>query len=171
MFVFEDAGHAAGDRLTPPGEGPMSRRNCRIRQNRDCGSVRCGANRGGTRGGRDPHSGTRADGIRLALFRPHTGDLRGMHVGRTHHGGGCTGIRRLARFRAHHPPSWPRQGADEKEICTTGVTFFCGMRLCPCTDLRNRGIDWSGYQRQPHKLYNVGSNPTPTTNHCSDVAQ
>ena len=31
------------------------------------------------------------------------------------------------------------------------------------------GIDWSGSQRQPHKLQDVGSNPTPATN--SDVVQ
>ena len=44
-----------------------------------------------------------------------------------------------------------------------GVTLSHRMRLCWCVDLRNSGIDWSGCQRQPHKLYNVGSNPTPVT--------
>ena len=43
------------------------------------------------------------------------------------------------------------------------------MRLCRWIDLRKGGIDWSGYQRQPHKLHDVGSNPTPATN--SDVTQ
>ena len=38
------------------------------------------------------------------------------------------------------------------------------MRLCRWIDLRKGGIDWSGYQQQPHKLHDVGSNPTPATN-------